>query len=269
MGEAKRRRQQEQTGAGAARPQINQEHVARTVRQIVGAVTSSPAADCVLYALVGAELLRNLGVEAQAVAGSAIWRVGPGDGDVINYAPEAGGKVYAATTNPGAKAALFHSWIRLEPVGLEPARIVDLTTFQLAKKARELDAVDGGRTQVDFCPESLWVPESRHSGNPFDVAQSFDTGVFSYIRKPVVEAMVFHPELVHSAKAWGAAALLVYQQMGHGQSIDVKGLDEDGTISELDPDAPMRLVEVHGLDANGMVPDLDDEASTHRRSMRP
>lgn len=213
----------------------------RSVRQIVSATTDLPGADCVLYAGVGAALLSRLGFVAEPAAGSAAWRVGAGDADTISHASEIAGPVFSPAT-PGKLGGMFHAWIRVHTEG--GTEIVDLTTWQLKKKGRELDAADGGTTVVDFCPEFLWISESSEKLlSPRDVVQSFDTGVFAYLRKPEIERHVFNNGILEESDHMAMLAHLCYQSGKSGQKIQVVGLD-NGEPSEVNDDTPMKLRQV-------------------------
>jgi hypothetical protein len=126
-------------------------------------------------------------------------------------------------------AGMFHAWIRVAPADSEPAYIMDLTTFQLREKARALDSMDGGHTNVDFCPDFLCVPESEHRMGPRDVVQSYDVGVFSYLRKPAYEPIVFKKSTIDTAKDFVDGAHLVYTQLCKGIDMRVVGLGDDGS----------------------------------------
>lgn len=212
------------------------------VRQVVSAVTNLAGSDCVLYAAVGAGLLSKLGFDAQPAAGSAAWRVGEGDGDVISHATEINGPVFGPSGSEGKLAGMFHAWINVK--NAEGNEIVDLTTWQLVKKARELDLADGGNTTVDFCPEFLWLSDkSDKILSPKDVMQSYDVGVFAYIRKARVEEAVFGPGILDEAERLTMAAYICYQSALRGEKVAVVGLDDNGP-SQVDDNSPMKLRQV-------------------------
>ena len=214
--------------------------LAKAVRDTIGAVTVAPGMDCRLYAVVGAALLRRHGLDAVAQAGSAIWRVGPGDADLITHAPEAAGQVYAAAGADGL-AMLMHAWIRVTTANGHN-EIVDLTTWQLARKARDLDAHDGGHTVVEFCPDFLWVPESVASRlAPAEVAKSYDVGVFSYLAKSAETEFVVPASLEHDWEPLISAAELYFLSLRQGYVVQVLGVDEKG-LQEANETAPLKLV---------------------------
>jgi len=218
---------------------LDRELFVKSVRQVVSAVTNLPGADCTLYAVVGAGLLSELGFDAEPAAGSAAWRVGEGDSDVISHAPEITGPVYGPGGSEGKMVGMFHAWINIKSsVGNE---ILDLTTWQLKKKGRELDLADGGITNVTYCPEFLWISEkSDKLLSPRDVLQSYDSGVYSYVRKPKVEAVVFSEGILEEARRLTLAASICYRSGLHGENVAVVGVNENG-LGEANDDSPMRL----------------------------
>jgi hypothetical protein len=226
----------------AIEEKFDKEIFVKAVRQVVSAVTHMPGADCVLYAAVGAGLLSRLGFPAQPVAGSAAWRVGEGDSDVISHATEITGSVFEPNGSEGKLRGMFHAWISLKTS--EGNEIVDLTTWQLTKKGKELDLADGGLTNVEFCPDFLWISDkSERLLSPRNVLQSYDSGVFAYIRKPNVEAVVFSDDVLDEARRLTEIAGMCYRSSTRGESIQVVALDENGP-SEVSDDSPMRIRQI-------------------------
>lgn len=234
MGEAKRKRMA--GGAVNAMDSVDREMVFKAIMQVTLAKADFSGADCISQAWAGAGLLKALGVPAIAVAGSAAWRVGPGHADVISHAPELGGSKYSPA---GArKAGMFHCWIEVDdgPASM----LIDLSTWQLKKKGAALDAADGGTTNIHFCPPYIWV--SRHEATRTSlkaVRASFDAGVYSYVRKPELEALVFDPNHVEEAglNELVVAAEFCYSALKSGQRVQVLGIDDAGNISPGDADA--------------------------------
>lgn len=225
--------------------EFNKEFFVQSVRQVVSAVTDLPGSDCILYAAVGAGLLSKLGFDAEPAAGSAAWRVGEGDADVISHATEITGPVYGPGASEGKLAGMFHAWVSVSTTKGDD--IVDLTTWQLKKKGRELDLADGGTTTVDYCPDFLWVSaDSDKLLTPRDVLQSYDSGVFAYIRKPSVESVVFNDGIMEEAQRLTVAAHLCYQTSLRGEAIAVVGINENG-VSEVHDDTPMKLRQVRRI----------------------
>lgn len=230
MGQAKIRRDAAHKASQAVAA-VNREHFAQAVRQIVGAISHVDGADCLTYALVGAGLLRELGVPARAVAGTAAWRVGPGDGDVVSHDPSADTAVVVGV----GRAAMFHAWTEYDsPQG---PIVVDLTTRQLRDKAASLDEADGGHTQVDFCPDLIWQPAPAERSARW-VAQQYDPGIFTYVRNPKIEEVVLgenRHEIDHETQQAIAGAVHVYRALAAGTVIRVIGVDENGDHQETAP----------------------------------
>lgn len=188
MGEAKRKQQAILAAQAKQTESIDPGRAAAAVRQAVHAVTDYHGADCLLYAHIGAELLRSLGLDAQVVAGSAAWRVGSGNSDVISHARELNGTQFDQGDD---EFALFHAWIEA------PGLVIDFSTATLRNKARQLDAADGGSTQVDWCPDYLWqstLASAPSMGapmrNPKAVLMAAAAGAFNYTRYADIEAVV-------------------------------------------------------------------------------
>ena len=223
MGEAKRRK----AAAAAAPvkdglPHAEATSIGMAIRQVIGATTSFHGADCVAYALVGAEVLRRMGFDAKAVAGSAAWRVGPGDGDVLSHAIELNHQSSGAfAPNHQTKAGMFHAWIEC---GLE---VVDFTTYSFADKARQLDAMDGNKTLVQWAPEFLWVGRKECSALKA-VANGFAVGVFAYIRHPAVERVVLNENPDFDAAGLADQVFTVIELSRSGHQVRVIGLGDDG-----------------------------------------
>lgn len=232
-------------GLTASLAVIDKDHFAAAVKQVVSAVTSFAGADCILYSVVGAGLLNKLGLKSVPVAGSAAWRVGPGDADAISHATEVTGQHFAPE---GKSAGLFHCWIQTvtdanftHAIGFD---IIDTSTWQLKKKARELDAMDGQVTKVDFCPEYIWDnAKSKKLLSPRAVVSSFDVGVYAYLRKPEIEKIIFTEGALQEAEHMIAAAEMCYKALLRGEALNVMGVGANG-VEEADPDAPMKLRKV-------------------------
>ncbi|MCU6502268.1 hypothetical protein LPN04_31185 [Rugamonas sp. A1-17] len=185
MGEAARRRAATRDTDGGGAAAIDRDKLAQALRLTLASVSQdcgTHASDCLLYASVGAEVLRRLGLSAQLRTGDAEWRVGPGDGDVIHNAASLGGPTFGPSS---AQSMVFHAWVRIEARGTTPAQLVDFTTWQLRDKGRRLDLADGGHTRVEFCPDYLWVPEVRARALSLrQVGASYDVGVYHYAELP-------------------------------------------------------------------------------------
>lgn len=199
----------------------------QAISQVVGAATNFHGADCLLYAGVAAKVLQTMGYPARMVAGSAVWRVGPGDGDVVSHALEinAPGTVNSATfapSNSGAKALMFHAWVE---VGED---IIDFTTASLADKAAQLDKMDRRHTQVDWSPQALWLQKNQCL-DLLDVVNAPDAGVCAYQRHESIEKIVMGKSLENVDFDTHAANVgLVFRALQAGRRMHVIGLGEGG-----------------------------------------
>lgn len=214
MGEAKRKKQ-------AMKPlAADVELIAHAMRQVLGATTHAFGADCMAYALTGAEVLRRMGHDAKPVAGSAVWRVGAGVGDTLVHAKE----LYASSTGafaPGegpAGTGMFHAWIEVGTF------IVDFTTFSFADKARQLDAQDGMTTTVKWCPDYLLVDRSSCSSLEA-VPAGMKEGLYAYVRHERVERVVYGSEMEFDV---GVHADMVQLAARGGKQTIVFGVGPDG-----------------------------------------
>jgi hypothetical protein len=184
MGEAKRRKLA--AAADSSGAVVDRDKLARALRTAlspIGQYQGVEGGDCVRYASIGAEALRQLGMPGCLQVGDALWRVGPGTGDVIHHVGGLDGPISA---HPFLQSAVFHAWVRIEPHGAMPAHLADFTTWQLRDKGRMQDMVDGKRTSVQFCPDYLWVPEKKACTMTVrQVGNSYDVGVYAYTARPI------------------------------------------------------------------------------------
>lgn len=130
-------------------------------------------ADCLLHAALAQRILAEHDMIARLVVGEAAWRVGPGDDDVIVHSPFVGGQ---APTNAGL-AVPFHAWLELG------STVLDFSTHSLRHKAAQLDAQDGGKTTVAWCPTHLVIAKSE-TKTLQEVAQAPLEGVALYRELP-------------------------------------------------------------------------------------
>lgn len=203
--------------------------LSKAMRAVTVAITDAHTADCLIYAHVGAAVLRELGVrDARAVAGSALWRVGSGDGDVIAHALELQGKSYAVNLK-GPHLAI-HAWI-----AVPGEHILDFTTWTLRDKAQALDELDGGHTTVEWAPDYLFAPAAEAT-TIREVTMAPDAGVFAYIRHPQVEAAIqsVAPK-ADDVQRQAHAVLFAYYRLQRGGSINVIGVREDGSFQTEPP----------------------------------
>ena len=208
--------------------QLDLATLAKAIRAVTLAITESHLADCLIYAHVGAAVLRAQGVhDAQPVAGSALWRVGSGDGDVIAHAIELHGNMYAV--NASGPAAPFHAWISLS------SHILDFTTWTLSAKAKALDALDGGKTSVEWAPPFLFTP-AVSAVSIDDARMAPAAGAFSYIRHPQLEAAIrTHTPSTGDVQRMASAVLMAYSRLLLGAEVNVIGVNDDGSFQSGPP----------------------------------
>lgn len=192
MGEAKRKNQQKMHFKLHAEPHVAK--VASAIQKLAYAASSHQGMDCYLHAALGQALLsRNFGISTDIRVGYAAWRVGDGDGDVISHT-----KHTTAHLPQGVNGLAYHAWLEANE------HIIDLTTYQLTQKGKELDGFDGGRTAVDWCPAFLFVPKNEARSYQ-EVAQR-QKGLFFYEHDAALQASVagrfeLDPDDVDTAEA--------------------------------------------------------------------
>lgn len=215
MGEAKRRAQAREQ----LRVKIEQANLPRlsaAMRKLATAASSNFGSDCYGHAVISQEILRQVGVEAKLVVGYAAWRVGDGDTDVILHAP-----LPNMPPQPGGVA--YHVWLEIG------YHILDLTTYQLRTKAAHLDELDGGVTNVTWCPDYLFVPKKTIS-TIREVTQ-LHAGLYHYEQNPAVEAKIIQstpiPDIEDVQAAW-----LLYQD----QNLEVFGPNDVQSLRCMEKD---------------------------------
>lgn len=151
------------------------QQLASAIHRLVDAAGTHQGVDCYTQALLASEILLRHGITAEIAVGFAAFRVGNGDGDVITHAPMPG-----MPYQPNAAA--YHAWIEIGDW------IFDTTTSQLRQKAADLDALDGGTTTVDWCPDYLLVQKS--SVSTFRQVTCEHAGMYFYERRQDVEDLI-------------------------------------------------------------------------------
>lgn len=202
MGEAKRRR-----AAEAAREPLLRaaDQVGHALRRLANAASGALGADCYVHAALGRELLADLGFSARLVVGEVAWRVGAGSGDVISHTLRE--QAYApAGLSPEQMATAYHAWLVVDQ------DIIDFTTYQLERKARALDAADGGHTTVSWRPDVLVLPVHRVMDYR-QVAQALKPGVAFYQEHPELQEMVASQDEVDPEDLTAARLLLANPEM--------------------------------------------------------
>ena len=98
---------------------------------------------------------------------------------------------------PGAQGFAYHAWL------VCGTKIIDLTTYQIPRKAAELDAMDGGHTQLDWAPALLIA--NFADVKSYAAVQQGSAGMFYYerdrrIEKILAETSILDPEDVAHAR---------------------------------------------------------------------
>jgi hypothetical protein len=153
----------------------NQELCARlagALKKLTDSASSHVGADCYSHARLAHVILQEEGIQTRLVVGEAAWRIGAGDGDVITHSPSIGGHAPA-----GVKALAYHAWLESDDT------IIDFSTHSLRTKAAQLDALDGGTTNVAWCPPYLVIERSQVLSLN-EVAQAPREGVAFYQELP-------------------------------------------------------------------------------------
>ena len=150
--------------------------VSNALRKLATAASTHLGHDCYLHMELGRVLLAEMGFQTEPALGFAAWRVGGDDGDVIAHVPF--GQPHAP---PGVKAFPYHAWL------LCRGHVIDFTTYQLPLKGKELDATDGGRTNVTWCPDFLLLPVTE-TRTYRQVLRGFHPGIAYYEVRPELKA---------------------------------------------------------------------------------
>lgn len=179
-----------------------------SLRKLTRAASEHYGADCASQAILAQAVLKQHGFETKLVAGYAAWRVGEGDSDVISH-------IMNASIPEQQGAMVFHVWLE------HGDRFLDFTTYQLKEKAAQLDALDGGSTQVDWCPEYIYTDKKDVS--PVSDVLQLHAGMYHYERNAQVESVVFsHAQ--EADKSEVAALMVIVENPG----IDVMGPSGSG-----------------------------------------
>lgn len=195
MGQAKIRQMKRDTDL--AKVQGISLQVGRALQKLTTAASGSQGFDCYIHAKLGQALLSEAGVDTNFVIGIAAWRVGPGAGDMISHV------FNEPTVAPeGTLARPYHAWLTCGDV------LIDLTTYQLRRKARELDETDGGSTAVTWCPEVLVEPITAIEGF-VSVRQSAESGKFFYQHIPALQAEIEEGEMPVDQEDLATARLIL------------------------------------------------------------
>jgi hypothetical protein len=175
-------------------------HISSALRRLATAASGNLGSDCYIHAAIAQKMLTHLGVTAKLVAGYAAWRVGNGDGDVILHAP-------SPNTPPQPGSIAFHVWLEVEN------HLIDFTTYQLRRKAAQMDKLDGGTTTVTWCPNYLAVP--RKSVSPLRAVIQLRAGLYFYKQDIAIEKLIISAAQPVDADDVNNAWLLYHNQELH------------------------------------------------------
>jgi len=164
----------EQSEALRSRLEGPAKKVARVVRAWGSAYSAFPDQDCVMLSNIAQRLFADLGITVEVCIGYAAWRVGPAEFEVVGHVSEPW----------EAASGLHHAWVAYKTL------IVDITTFQIVRKVRGLDADLKRKTTIDWCPPDYLIasPQEIHS---FDaVCNGTTPGWFYYERRRELEMIL-------------------------------------------------------------------------------
>jgi len=162
------------------------EQISSVIARLYEAISMQRGVDCAPHAVLGRALLRDFNFESKLVAGYAAWAVGTASNAIISHVRQERG--YSL---PGTEAFNYHAWLQCE------GHIIDLTTYQLRRKAQLLDAADGGYTEVTWSPSYLMLPPNR-------------TLSYEKVRRSKLAGVVYYepqPELLRRLESTATLAL--------------------------------------------------------------
>ena len=144
------------------------------------AASAQPGSDALQHADLARHLLSLEGLDADVVIGFAAWRVGPGDGDVVIHG---GGHDPSVTiVRQRDNELAYHAWVETG------GHVFDVTTYQLAAKAADLDRLDGRTTTVSWCPDFVLLPKAEIAS--FVRVRQETAGLMYYERDAYLQAVV-------------------------------------------------------------------------------
>lgn len=202
MGEAKLRARRE--AAERARfDSIDFARIAAAVRKLMTAASTQPGSDALQHADLARHLLSLEGLDADVAIGFAAWRVGPGDGDVVIHG---GGHDPSVTiVRQRDNELAYHAWVETG------GHVFDVTTYQLAAKAADLDRLDGRTTTVNWCPDFVLLPRAEIAS--FVRVRQETAGLMYYERDAYLQAVVRNRAIAFDPQDI-AAVELVYRNPG-------------------------------------------------------
>ena len=150
------------------------QRISSALRRLATASSLNHGSDCYIHSALAQVMLAPLGIESKLVAGYAGWRLGNGDSDMVLHAPLAN-----MIPQPGIP---YHVWLELDE------HILDFTTYQLRSKAAQMDKLDGGKTNVVWCPDFLFA--TKKSISPLGRVIQKRAGLYYYAREAALEAKI-------------------------------------------------------------------------------
>ena len=138
--------------------------------------------NCIFVAHILNDGFKKLNIESNICIGYACWSVGTGINDILNHMPN-----ISITETTDLSSIMMHAWIEIE----EKKRILDFTTYQLKKKAQFLDAIDGFKTNVEWCPNYLYSDQSKLKSLE-EIQTLSEAGIFGYQREKHYEDTVIY-----------------------------------------------------------------------------
>ncbi|MDR9836835.1 MULTISPECIES: hypothetical protein [Herbaspirillum] len=159
---------------------VDLHRVASSIKKLFNAASQHTGRDCYTIADLGRKLLLREGIQsARLVVGFAGWRVGDGDADVISHIMMPGQRFQPASLP-------YHAWIEVDDNELPGKKVlIDFSTYSLPTKARMLDELDGGKTDVAWSPAFLVATEDQVSS--YEETARLNAGKFFYVRIPQLE----------------------------------------------------------------------------------
>ncbi len=201
MGQAKINKQKTLDNL-AAFEQINLPAMSQAIKKLMSATSSAHGKDCVAIAYIAKAAFKELGVDIDVVVGHSAWRVGKADHAVSAHHPDA--------MTGGIGNFIGHAWNRIG------RNILDFTTYQIPMKLRQMDAIDGYETPIEWAvPDYLLVDQSECTTYT-RVRDSYDIGIFSY------ESVMQYRKYTHEVDAETVMTLLsLYRMIASGAEVFV------------------------------------------------
>lgn len=150
-------------------------HISSALRRLATAASGNFGSDCYIHSALAQVMLARLGIDSNLVVGYAAWRVGNGDSDIVIHAP-------LPNMLPQPSGVAYHAWLELDN------HLLDFTTYQLRSKAAHIDELDGGKTNVRWCPDFLFA--TKKSISPLGHVIQKRAGLYYYEREPDLEEKI-------------------------------------------------------------------------------